>query len=144
MAAPTSYTELALAMYMHATLREVGEALGWQPSAGDYDEAVNETLLTYGASDIAAISGQANIRRLRTLARVQAWQQVVNATAGDYAFSADGASYHREQVHAQALSNLRQAQTEALAYDPDYRVGVDRIEHKHDPYTYLPEDRRTL
>lgn len=143
MAIPSGYTEQALAAYMHDVLGAVGTSLDFSVTDGDYAEAVNDALVAYGVDDIQTVSGRANIARLRALARVEAWRLVVRNTAGDYDFQADGARYNRSQIHAQAQENLQEALNDAAAYDPSYRVGIDRIVHKHDPYAYLPEEDRT-
>jgi hypothetical protein len=144
MAAPTSYTETSLKIYMHTALGAVATALGWTVQDGNYDELVNETLLVYGTDDVTGISGQDNIRKLRTLARVEAWRAVVRETAGDYDFSADGGSYKRSQIHAQAKMALEAAQDEAALYDDSYRVVIDQVKHVHDPYAYFPDEERTV
>ena len=110
---PTSYTEQSLMNYMHEALSGVGDVLGFNPPHA-YDEAFNETMLVYGASDVTAVSGIRNIRTLRAIARVEAWRKVMAATAGDYDFRReDGASYNRSQIHAQAHKNYLQALKEA-------------------------------
>ena len=110
---PTSYTEQSLMNYMHEALSGVGDVLGFNPPHA-YDEAFNETMLVYGASDVTAVSGIRNIRKLRAIARVEAWRKVMAATAGDYDFRReDGASYNRSQIHAQAHKNYLQALKEA-------------------------------
>ena len=143
MAVPTAYTELMLAVFMDAVLGPVGDVLGYVFANGDYTEAINETLLAYGVTDISLITGAENTARLRALARVAIWRQVVDHSAGDYAFSADGGTYSREQIHTMAQENLARAETLAARYDPNYRVGVDTLVYKHDPYSTLDEETRT-
>src|SRR5688500_72219 len=98
MAVPASYTEKTLAEFMHVSLGKTAKALAinFGPNdAGDYAEAVNDALLAYGTNDIGTISGFANIMKLRALARVYAWQHVVNNFATLFDFSADGGQYSR-------------------------------------------------
>jgi len=143
MAIPASYTEKTLAEFMHTTLGKTAKALAinFGPNdAGDYAEAVNDALLAYGTEDIATISGVANIMKLRALARVYAWQHVVNNFATLYDFSADGGQYSRSQMFKQAKESLELAQTQSLAYDPTYQVNVVAIDHTQDPYRYRPEE----
>ena len=71
---PTSYSETELKDYMHATLAETASVMGWSVGAGSYDEAINETLFANGVDDSAAITGWEDIRKLRFLARVEAWR----------------------------------------------------------------------
>jgi len=143
MTIPASYTEKTLAEYMHVLLGKTAKALAIHSGpndAGDYAEAVNDALLAYGTEDIAAISGVANIQKLRALARVYAWQYVVDNFATLYDFSADGGSYHRSQMFKQAKESLALAQLAALPYDPAYQVNVVAVDHTQDPYRYRPED----
>lgn len=142
MPAPEFYTEDTLAMYMDSVLAGVAEVLGWSVSAGSYVEPVNESLLVYGVDDIGLISGRDNIKKIRAIARREVWRQVVNATAADYDFDADGGRYSRSLIHKMAMENLSRAEAEAAEYDPLWRVGVDAVTYKHDPYIYLSEDER--
>lgn len=150
MPVPTSYTEATLADYMHAVLGPVGVALNYMPATA-YREPITETLLTYGTTDIATIAGAANLRKLRTLARVEVWRMVVGHVSGDFDFTADGATFSREQLHAMATANLKQAMADAevydeadAAFDSSYRVGKDRVTYPQDPYVYLPDENRKL
>jgi len=132
MAAPMSYTESTLAEFMLECLKDVATALGWT-GLSDVQEAVNETLLAYGVSDIASAT---EIRKLRGLARREVWRQVRSATAGDYDFSADGGSYHRSQIHAQAKLEFALAESAASIYDAEsaQAVVIQAVEYANDPY----------
>ena len=118
--------------------------LGWTVADGKYNEIVNETLLTYGVDAITEVSGRDNLRKLRTLGRVEAWRAVVRETATDFDFKADGGDYKRSQIHAQAKAALEAAQDEAAIYDDSYRVVIDQVVHVHDPYAYVPDEDRTI
>jgi hypothetical protein len=144
MAAPTVYTEKTLADFMQATLADLATTLGWTTTPDDYQEAVNEALLTYGTSAISTITGTTNIRKLRAIARVQVWRQVVAAVAGDYDFEADGAKFDRSQVQEMARQALALAEVDAMAYGAldGYEVGVDTVVNIHDPYRYVEDDDR--
>lgn len=147
MALPTSYTEKTLADYMDARLGPVADALAWTVGVADpgsYAEMVNEALTAYGVSDVTTITGLANLAKLRALAEVALWRAVVFQTAGDFDFSADGGSYSRSQIHAQAKEALALAEQRAVTYAPEYVVGVDAVRLVHDPYTYLPDEERDL
>jgi hypothetical protein len=122
MAAPTAYTEKELAAYMHAELGPAAAALGLEvglSDAGDYAEAVNETILQYG---VTAISQASDILKLRALARVQAWRTAAAQMAALFDFGAEGGSYQRSQMAASAEKNLARALIDALPYDENYRV----------------------
>lgn len=118
---PTVYTEATLADYMHRATKEVANAVGW--SVDSYEEAIIDTLIAYGAT---ALSDATDIPKLRALAKVAAWAALVDATAADYAFSVDGGSYNRNQLHEQAVAALQRATEAASAYasaDTGYTIG---------------------
>ena len=140
MSIPTSYTETTLAEFMHTSLGKVAQVLGLSPEAGSYGEAVNEALLRYGTDSIGSISGAANLLKLRTLAKVAAWEFVVTNFAALYDFSADGGTYNRSQLFDQAKQSLELAQAQALPYDSAYEARVIGVDHAHNPYQYRPED----
>ena len=123
MTPPLIYTEKSLSEYMHWQLQNLASILGLSvgaADAGSYAEAVNAALLAYGVS---AISQASDIAKIRALARVEVWRMACNSLAALYDFSADGGSYQRGQMLAQAKKNLETALTDALGYDPAYRVG---------------------
>jgi len=143
MAVPTSYTEVTLGQYMYVQLGKVAKVLeltSGPNDADDFAEAVNDALLAYGTSDISTISGNANIQKLRALARVAAWQFVVNNFAALYSFSADGASYDRNQLFEQSKKALEIAERAALPYDTAYQVKIVSVDHTQNPYRYRPEE----
>lgn len=140
MAAPSSYTEETFRAYLDTALGAVADVLGWTTGAGDYDEAVNETLLAYGVDDITSVRGRDNIRALRALGRAEIWRAVVAETASDFDFRADGGDYKRSQIHTQAVEALRRAEDEAALYDDRYAVDVATFEPDHDPYAVLTYD----
>lgn len=112
MAAPVAYTEPELQAYMLDVLADVASALGMTELS--LQEAVNDTLLAYGVADIAAAT---DIPRLRALARVAAWRAALARASSWYRFSADGATYNREQVAKQIRDMLGLAEADAAAYD---------------------------
>lgn len=145
MTAPTSYTEATLAAYMHATLGDVASALGWASGTASYGNAVDEALLAYGATDIATITGTEGIAKLRALARAESWRQVAAYTAADFDFTADGATYNRSQIHAQAVKALAQAEADALRHGAyGYSMIVQNVRDVHDPYAYIDDDDQVL
>jgi len=117
MAIPSSYTELSLAAFMVTVTRSVTGALDW--SADDFGEAVNDTLLAYG---VTAVASATDIAKLRALARVEAWRTVVDGTAADIDFAADGGDYKRSQMHSQARAALERALEQAAPYLPTTEV----------------------
>lgn len=140
---PTAYTEKTLAEYMHTQLGKVAAALSLHPDsdgAGDYEEAVNDAILAYGAENLTGITGVENIRKIRALAMVAVWQVVVNNFAAYYDHSSDGASYNRDQLFKHAKESLDLAKATAAQYDTQYFATITSIDRRQDPYAYRPEE----
>ncbi len=140
MAAPISYTEKTLAEFMHQDLGRTAEVLGYAAGiedAGSYAEAVNETLLAYGVSDISAA---VEIPRLRILARAAAWRMAASGLVTAYKFSADGSSYERSALFEHANRMLNRAEYNAAAWEDSraHVVTVTRSQPLTDPYRYYP------
>ena len=139
MAVPTTYTEETLAQFIIGALSQVGSVLGWTTLA-DVQDVVDETLLAYGVDTIDAAM---EVRKMRTLARREAWRAAAAGLAIHFDFSADGGSYSKEQLYTHAQEMFRQTEQAAYAYDSGYQVGVDRLRYVHDPYRVVDEDERT-
>ena len=141
MAAPTTYTEGQLMLYMVAVLGETADVLGWRRADGDYVETVNDVIIDYG---VDAIADATDIAKLRALARRAIWKAAVAGLTPRYDFSTDGQSFQRSQMLTHAKEALARAEADALVYGfAGYDVRVDRVLHKNDPYVHLPEEVRT-
>lgn len=143
MSAPTTYTETTLADYLHLVLGATAGVLGWSVAGGNYAEPVNETLLAYFAGP-GAVTNATDIRKLRALARREAWRAVVQATAGEHDFETGMSRFSRSQIHKQALASLAVAEAEAAPYDDALAVTFSPVRSAHDPYVYLPDEVRVL
>lgn len=132
MAPPSGYTEATLATFMHSTVGRMATVLGWANPAS-YAEPINETLLAYGAADVADAS---DIRKLRAIARREVWRAAVEGLASAYDLTADSSSFKRSQMLTQARTALQMAITATLAYDDDYVITIDRSSQLIDPYVY--------
>lgn len=110
MALPSSYTESDLRDYMLSAVSTVAGMLSMV--ADDFTEPVNDALVAYGVADIALAT---DIAKLRSIAKAEAWRLVVDATVGEYNFSADGGSYSREQLHKHAVDALTRAEADAIS-----------------------------
>ena len=121
MPVPTAYTEAELAAYMHSSLSTIAVEEGWSVAGGSYDEAVVETLLSYGVDTIADATG---IQRLRIIARREAWRAMAQALAGNADVEVDGVSAKRSQRHQHALKMMQSADEELAAYDSGARPSV--------------------
>ena len=136
---PTAYTEESLGEYMLSVLGLVGSVLGY--TSASFAEEVIDAVLAYGVSDIAQAT---DIKKLRGLAKIAAWQKASAGLIAFYDYSADGGSFDRSQMQAMAEKALAQAHADALLYDPNYQVGIVRARPVNDPYRYTPEDEQTL
>jgi hypothetical protein len=134
---PAAYDETSLAEFMHNELGPVAKVLGYtEPNgnAGVYQEAVNEVMLALGVTDLLRAP---DIRKVRALARRQAWTMANNGLATKYDYSADGASYNRSQMFTQVKQALDRAIGDCMALGLDgYSASIDTVEFKYDPYTY--------
>lgn len=139
MPVPTSYTESQLKDYMLSVTSRVATAIqDW--TASNFAEAVTDTLIAYGVDDIADAE---EIGKLRGLARVFAWQAMVEATAAQFDSSTDtGQStvYQKySSLHAQARAAHEMAKAEAvrLGYIPpeseanedSYTIQIGQLVH---------------
>lgn len=142
MAAPSSYTESSLADFMISALGEVADTLGWATLA-DVQEAANDALVLYGASDAASAS---NIPKLRALARVAAWRMAVASLAARFDFTTDQQSFRRSQMLEGAQKALAQVEADAMVYGlSGYSVELQNVRFVHDPYdAKLTDEDRVL
>lgn len=113
MVLPTSYSEAELKAFLHATIGTAAEALGWETDNGGYDEAVNDTLLTLGVSDIA--DSERSIAAIRAVARYHVWSAVVEASSGLIGHSVDQQSFKLSDIQKQAMVALARAEAAVLA-----------------------------
>ena len=143
MQVPSSYNEASLRAYVVTALGAVATVLGWTPLDLRVENACIDALFMYGASTPEEAT---DVAKLRLLARVAAWRAVISDVTADYDFSADGASYNRSKVHAQALSSLKQAEADVMAQGYSmYNAYIDPIVYRHDPYAvYSLDDLPTL
>ncbi len=144
MAIPSSYTELQLQDYMLTVTKAVSDAIGLTSDL--FEEATNDVLAIYGVEDIADAN---NVHKLRTLARVEAWRVVIDATAVEYDQSRDSGETQvwdkRNQLHTNAVKQLERAKADANEYGylPADSVGntitIGAIVYD-DPYSITEDD----
>ena len=137
MPVPTVYSEAALKSYMLVVTGNLGTVLGL--SEGDFNEAVNDTLLAY---DTSTIAGATDIAKLRALAKVQAWRVAKAKAAGKTDFTADGATFKRSQLMQQAQAGLEMAENEAISYGSytGYAMTASGFVYVGDPYPLPAEE----
>lgn len=146
MTIPVAYTEVTLAQFMHSELGVVAGVLKISaPStdAGSYQEPVNEVMLELGVTDLEMAP---DIRKVRALARREAWRMAVNGLAVKYDFKEGGDQYDRSQMHDQASKSLERAESDCLNLGiglESYTVEITSTAPKYDPYSY-PKDPEAL
>jgi hypothetical protein len=135
---PTSYTEATLKAFMHATIGAVADSLEWTTVGTKYDEAMIETLLAYGVTDIANAT---DIKKLRALARREVWRSVLAEVSSDIDFSADGARYSQQQLFTMAQQQFQMASADATPFDSSGSnvVSLETVNYG-DPYMPLEEE----
>jgi hypothetical protein len=133
MALPSVYSDATLGAFIHADLGPIATTLGWTVAGGSYAEIINEALIIGNAASVADLS----VAKARALVRVAAWRVVAQHTAGDYKFSADGASYDRQQMHAHAVAQAARCEADAAAYMPAALITSDALTYINDPHSVV-------
>jgi hypothetical protein len=138
---PTSYDEAGCAASLHGRLNQggVADAFGWSIAAGSYKEVINDTLLAYGADDVAEAT---DIRKLRALGNLALWQAAKAAAVLQISYTADGTTFNRQAIFQHIEAMLGQARYDAIPYldDAAYAVSVYGVRH-NDPYQPLVDVR---
>lgn len=134
MPVPTSYTENSFALFLHETLGDIADVLGWETVDGIYDEIINDTLLAYGVNNLSQAT---DIKKLRTLGKLMLFRAGMTAAIPEINYTADGATMSREAIFQHFKTMADQMYLESLAYAVDYNYdaqinGVTR----NDPYSY--------
>lgn len=111
---------MALADYISDNFPTIKSQLGWSDST-QIVTIVNKALELYGVTDE---SDATDSKKLHALADVAVWRQALNDISLDYSFSADGASYSRNQAVDAIRKNLDMAENSAIAYMPAYQITV--------------------
>jgi hypothetical protein len=139
---PSSYTEAELKTFIVTTLGEVGTILGWTTATTLVTEAVNDTLLALGVSDISSVSGATAIQQLRAMAAVSAWRAALGSLAARYDFADGDQDRKRSQVHKMILESLSLAESNAAAVGVGVAGTIPRqsLVYTEDPYSPLPLD----
>jgi hypothetical protein len=113
-AAPAQYTEETFILYIRDGVfrRKVADILRWDLTT-NYQEIVDQTLLDYG---VATIEEALNIPKLRALGRMNAWKAVMEANVPAYQATADGATFHRDQIYDHARQQYNEAVSDASPF----------------------------
>lgn len=108
-----------LADYITSNFAQIKSQLGWFDSL-QLATITEKTLEMYG---VATEAEATDARKLHAIADVAVWRQALNDVSLDYNFSADGASYSRNQQAEMIRNNLNNAITDAVAYSANYAIG---------------------
>ena len=131
---------MELADYLMSYLGQVGKDFGWT-NKSDFGTIIEDTLLLYGVKTEAEAT---DLVKLRSLAKMVAWGFVLSSLSANYSFSADGATYNRNQYYEMAKSNYSNCLSECYMYLPDYSIETGKLNTEQDPYSYLPYEYRDL
>jgi hypothetical protein len=140
-AIPEFYTEATLALFMRDVLGPVADDLELNvgaDDAGDFEEAVNDTILAADIDSLEVVTDRPGIKKIRSLARVAAWRFAQGHASAHFDVSVDGGSYSESQLAKNIETKLKQAEAEAMPYDPAYVVRRSRIVNREDPYAFQP------
>lgn len=111
---PGSYSEESLALYMRDdVLMATGAVLGLTLTS-QYMGAVAEVESAMGS----AAPWSTDLRRVRILARREAWRLAMQQSGGDYSYTEDGVATQRQQIFEHARLMFEQAEGEAAALGP--------------------------
>jgi hypothetical protein len=111
---------MTLATYISDNFPTIKTQLGWLDS-DQIVTIVDKTLELYGVATEALAT---NTAKLHVLASVAVWNQALTDISLDIAFSADGASFQRNQAVDAVRKNLDLAMSAALVYMPGYTINV--------------------
>jgi hypothetical protein len=130
MALPTSYTDTELKEFMERVLGDTAHKLGWTAEDGDFDEALNEVLLVCGKADLTFVDTQAEVKKVRIVARMEAWRQAMANTvhAASHSAGAPGTGQVTlSDIHRQAKAQFEMARGEFTENYPEL-AGLDSQE----------------
>lgn len=139
MAVPALYSETSLAQYMLNILEpEVYTCFDW--GIDSFTEEINDTLLSYGADDVADMT---DIKRCRILATFFAWRKAYRASSKFINNSVERDFRSQSQI----WDHIKEAYGEAkAAADPHlgdlngYAIQMGTMIWAYDPYTPVEVD----
>lgn len=111
---------MTLATYISDNFPTIKSQLGWSDST-QIATIVAKAVELYG---VATEADATDATKLHALADVAVWRQALADISLDYAFSADGASFSRNQAVDAIRKNLDYAEGSAMAYLPAYQITV--------------------
>lgn len=110
---------MTLETYIDATYSQVKTQLGWDST--DLSTIIAKTVQLYGVDTEVEATDDV---KLEALCDYAVWRQALADISLDYAFSADGSTFNRNQAVAQVRENMLIAEIKALPYLSDYQIVV--------------------
>lgn len=121
---------MTLQAYIDSNFPQVKSQLGWNDSV-NVAAIIDKALELYG---VASEGLATDLTKLHALADVAVWRQALNDISLDYAFSADQASFQRQQAVEAVRKNMERAESSATAYLPAYAIIVHPDDSNSDWY----------
>lgn len=119
---------MALVDYISDNFPTIKTQLGWSDSV-QIVTIVAKAVELYG---VATEADATDLTKLHALADVAVWRQALNDISLDYSFSADGASFNRDQAARIVKINLDDAESRAITYLPAYNITVHNYDNHPD------------
>jgi hypothetical protein len=110
---------MTIATYIDNTYGSIKSQLAWDST--DVSTITSKALQMYGVDEEGDATDDI---KLEALVDVAVWKQVLADISLDYAFSADGNSYQRQQAVESVRKNLLAAETKAQEYLPEYQIVI--------------------
>jgi len=118
----TSLTELEVKEYMFAMMGDTATKLGWSVAGGDFNEPANEILYSLEEANYTFVNSQIIVRKVRAIARVEAWRAATYYTAHEVTHStgAPGTGQtSRTAIHQHCQSMFIAAKSQYIESYPD-------------------------
>ncbi len=116
--------------YINQNFPQIKTQLSWSDST-DVAYIIDKALEMYG---VATEGAATDLVKLHALLDYSVWKRALNDISLDYAFSADQASFNRNQAVEQVRDNMLDAQSKALKYLADYKIKL-KVDDSHDDWT---------
>lgn len=111
-----AHTDGSIKAVMQEELLETATVLSWTDvSNAGYTSALRRTLRRLNLPNVAAST---NDPLLETVAIIEIWRSVVNATVTAINFEADGGKFDRKAMHDHAVRMLKQLEAEFVTNQP--------------------------
>jgi hypothetical protein len=129
MAIVTTLTEDEVKQYMEDVIGDTSAKLGWTKAGGDFDEPTNEVLYTLGQSGFTYVNTQAEVKQVRTTARMEVWRHAMYYTVHEVAHSAGApgtGQVSRADIHRHCRDQFNLAKARFVEDYPELSPSVSR------------------